>query len=220
MEDWQKGIRIDAKKPDLGTAQTLINSINELVLREKNDLRAQRNWQFVAVGIMLAYIALLFGVASAASGTSSDQKVPLYGVPLSVLMWGAAGSLAAILYKFYTARRRVRFEVEVRWLIARPIIGIIMSGVTYLAIAAGLVFLSNGSTNNTGTPPAVPPGNIEVYWILAFLAGFSDKFYLRIIDLLVGKTVGEIGEESEQPTNQEEQASKIGESTVLDLSKV
>jgi hypothetical protein len=106
-------------------------------------------------------------------------------------MWGAAGSLAAILYRFYTEKGRVRFASEVRWLIARPIIGIIMGAVVYIALVSGLVLVGGipSTTINQTSSGSTLVGRIEVYWVLAFLAGFSDKFYIGIIDLLVEKTI-------------------------------
>ncbi|MGB5595592.1 MAG: hypothetical protein WBM62_16370, partial [Crocosphaera sp.] len=61
-------------------------------------------------------------------------KLPIIDIPVWVIFWGALGSLSAILYHFYTENKRVKFSKEFRWLIARPIIGIVMSAVAYLAV--------------------------------------------------------------------------------------
>jgi hypothetical protein len=119
----------------------------------------------------------------------------LFGVPVGVILWGAAGSLAAILYRFYTEQGRIRFATEFRWLIARPIIGIIMGGVVFIALTSGLVLLMS-SPSSTDAASALP--HKEAFWIVAFLAGFSDKFYLGVIDLLVARTVK--SEEKDQNT--------------------
>ncbi len=65
-----------------------------------------------------------------------------------------------------------------------------MGAVVYLALVSGMVLF--GVTPSAASQPNVasaPSGRIEVYWIISFLAGFSDKFYIGIINLLVEKTI-------------------------------
>jgi hypothetical protein len=176
---------------NLGEAQSLISSINELIVREEGELRAQRNWRYLSILVIIVYVAVLAVIAIFTDAERTNVKVPVFGIPLSVMVWGATGSLAAILYKFYTEEKRVRFDLEFRWLIARPVIGIIMGAVVYLALAAGLMLIApNPASNTKGTDIATSVARLEVYWVVAFLAGFSDKFYIKIIDLLVERTVG------------------------------
>jgi hypothetical protein len=174
---------------DLGIVQTNINSLSELVAREQAEQRDEKRWQFAAVVTMLLYVAIL---VSAAVWTSDDPNVlesRIIGVPLSVILWGAAGSLGAILYRFYTEQGRIRFAAEFRWLVARPVIGIIMGAVVYLALASGLMLLVPDGAARVETANTAWAGRKEAFWIIAFLAGFSDKFYLGVIDLLVARTV-------------------------------
>lgn len=191
---------------NLGEAQSLVSSISELIVREEGELRAQRNWRFANMVIIVGYIVALVAIAAANAGRT-DAPVPIFGVPPSILMWGAAGSLAAILYRFYTEERRVRFDVEFRWLIARPVIGIIMGAVVYLAMRAGLLLL--GAAPPSGTGGDASASQLGVYWVIAFLAGFSDKFYIGIIDLLVERTMGEQEQETQgQPVEANEPTGK------------
>lgn len=172
----------------ISNAQGYLNSLSELVSREEREQKDERHWQFAAIAIMIAYVGLLIFAARIDFG--SDNPKYLFGVPQSVILWGAAGSLAAILYRFYTEQGRIRFAVEFRWLIARPIIGIIMGGVVYIALTSGLVLLMVSSGGSpAGATAAAPAIHKEAFWIVAFLAGFSDKFYLGVIDLLVARTV-------------------------------
>lgn len=191
--------------PSLGDVETLIGQINELILREKNELQQQRRWRVFAVVIMLIYILLpVIVILRFPEAASKDKIIPVFGIPLSVVMWGAMGSLGALLYRFYTERARVRLDLELRWLIARPIIGVIMGGLAYLAIVSGLALLNTG---NIADPATVTddklPQNLNVFWVLAFLAGFSDKFYVGFIKLLVGRTLG-APDNGEPPTSQPE----------------
>ena len=183
---------------DLGIVQTHLNSLSELVSREEREQRDERRWQYVAIAIIVIYVGALVYFARIDFGAEKPQH--LFGVPVSVLLWGAAGSLAAILYRFYTEQGRIRFSTEFRWLIARPIIGIIMGGVVYIGLTSGLVLLTTAGNNAAAAGGAAAGGaaasgaaaaamHNEAFWIVAFLAGFSDKFYLGVIDLLVARTV-------------------------------
>lgn len=173
---------------ELSIVQSYINSLRELVSREEREQKEERYWQYAAIAIMIVYVAAL--IFAARIDFVSPTPRYLFGVPQSVILWGAAGSLAAILYRFYTEQGQIRFATEFRWLIARPIIGIIMGGVVYVALNSGLVLLTTSSAaQTTATAAANSTININSFWIVAFLAGFSDKFYLGVIDLLVARTV-------------------------------
>jgi hypothetical protein len=168
----------------LSEVENCINSLNELVTREEREQKDERYWQYAAVITMLVYVALLVVAALSTVKNQEMLGTSILGVPLSVILWGATGSLAAILHRFYTEQGRIRFAAEFRWLIARPVIGIIMGAVVYLAFFSGLILLG---AEGSSTPAA--PGERKVFWIIAFLAGFSDKVYLGVIDLLVARTV-------------------------------
>lgn len=198
---------LTADRFSLSEAQFCLDSLNELILREQREQREQRNWQLAALFIMAIYIgglALPVILSEYKTGEPTGVSlIPIFGIPLSVIMWGAAGSLAAILYRFYTEKDRINFAPEVRWLIARPMIGIIMSAVVYIAIVSGLILLgASPRIADQASSAPVPKGQLEVYWALAFLAGFSDKFYIGVINLLVHRSMaGE--DEQEQPTTNE-----------------
>jgi hypothetical protein len=173
----------------LSEVQFRLGLIDELVFREEKEQQEQRRWQYVAVFIMMVYIIGIAVVTLYIDASQSNRPTPIFSLPLSVVMWAATGSLAAILYRFYTEQSRIRLAAEVRWLIARPIIGIIMGAIVYFTVVSGLILLgaSPGAAERASNDP-MPVGRMEVYWIIAFLAGFSDKFYLGIINLLVEKT--------------------------------
>jgi hypothetical protein len=181
------------KEPETGVGQApiLLSQLYELIARGQGTLQAERTWRYAAAAIILAYIAGLGLIVMLVGeyGSNATTPIPVFGVPLSVVMWAAAGSLAAILYRFYTSTGQIRFNVEVRWLIARPVIGIIMGAVVYLALISGLVLIGAGPSSTTINPLA-PPGRLEFYYVVAFLAGFSDKFYVGVINLLTEKFQG------------------------------
>lgn len=69
-----------------------------------------------------------------------------------------------------------------------------MGGMAYLAVNSGMLLLSTRSATDVAQQA---DARLEVFWILAFLAGFSDKFYEGVIDLLVGKALGGTDPEAE-----------------------
>jgi hypothetical protein len=179
------------KVGSLSVVQSCLNSLNELVAREEREQAEEVLWQKCAIAVMFLFVALLIAAAIPTYNNPGLLVKKVFGVPLSVMLWGAAGSLAAILYRFYTEQGQIRFSAEFRWLIARPIIGIIMGAVVYLALVSGLVLISNGADSGAGPGAGAGEGiaRLEALWIVSFLAGFSDKFYLGVIDLLVARTV-------------------------------
>lgn len=183
------------KAATLSAAQSYLNSLNELVTREEREQSDENLWQKWAIAVMFLYVSLIVAAALLTNKRPELLRAAAFGVPLSVILWGASGSLAAILYRFYKEKEQgqIRFALEFRWLIARPIIGIIMGAVVYLALISGLVLISTGggAAADPAAGGALAPSGVrmEAFWIIAFLAGFSDKFYLGVIDLLVARTV-------------------------------
>lgn len=194
---WRKeaGDLLDNNETATSEIKFLLSSIDELVLREKKEQQEQRVWQYAAIGIIVVY---LVGLVIAVLKVDKGLEIPIYDIPISIVLWGALGSLAAILYKFYTEQNRIHLEYEVRWLIARPVIGIIMGAVTYFALRSGLILLG-------ATPSSIKDSN-AIYSIISFLAGFSDKFYIGIINLLVEKTFMVTEQQKDEVT--QEQAKK------------
>lgn len=133
--------------------------------------------------IILFYLVLIILLIYFSHTLPEDTKIPLVGVPLSVAAWAGLGSISAILFIFYRMQT-VRLKDEVRWMIARPIIGIIMGALAYLAIKIGLIVASSGSQTIGGQNAATPDPRLELMWIVAFLGGFSDRFFDSLIGSL------------------------------------
>ncbi|MBV7331305.1 HEAT repeat domain-containing protein [Chloroflexi bacterium TSY] len=93
----------------------------------------------------------------------AEGDLPALGVPYSVICWSALGSIAAMLYQFLN--RPVSQLETVKWLVARPIQGIIMGSFLYLIVEGGLFILSSEQVVRT-----------EMAAVIGFLGGFSDKF--------------------------------------------
>lgn len=160
--------------------QSAITFIHQAIIIEKSQKQSQRQWQMAVIVATVIYIVIVFLPLIFGRNWQLLELIPVYSVPWAIVMWGAAGSLAHILHRFYNQRGRVRFDVELRWVLARPMIGILMSGVSYMAISSGLVVLGSQPPDATEATLA----EFGIYAVIGFLAGFSDRFFERIIALL------------------------------------
>lgn len=171
--------------PGWDDAQFMLTQWEELLNDEERELQGERNWKIMSIGIALLYLVLL--LLAIPFFRANDKSYDVFGIPFSIVVWGGLGSFAAILYKFYKSPRRVNFEIEFRWLIARPIIGIIMGALAYLALISSLLIFNATSSGASQQVDFQETGQFAQFWIVAFLAGFSDKFYEKIIEWLTGK---------------------------------
>ena len=122
-----------------------------------------------------------------ASGMKGETALPVLGVPSCVLLWSVIGSFAAILYRFSNAGDR-ELEDPLRWLFSRPLTGIIMGAITFLVLRAGLLTMSPAPAEANAVEKL---GTNEIMWLVAFLAGFSDRFADGLLKSLVGRFGGE-----------------------------
>jgi hypothetical protein len=141
--------------------------------------------QWISPILVLLYILIIIGIIILTPGLDESLKIPVIGIPVSVLIWSLLGSVAAILYRFYNFQLTKLMQVspQVSWLIARPLTGVIMGMVSYVAIIAGL-FIFSGDTPTTLGIPAIRP---QLLWLVAFLAGFSDQFHEGFIHAIIDK---------------------------------
>lgn len=154
---------------------------SDLIKDEGDERREGRNWKLMSILISVVYLLLIL-ISIPSFGTQPD----VFGIPFRIVIWSALGSFAAILYRFYKSPIRIKFEKEFRWLIARPIIGIIMGSLSYLALVSGALIFS--VTSSADLPDNLKSaGEQWQYWMVAFLGGFSDKFYEKVIEWLTSK---------------------------------
>lgn len=91
--------------------------------------------------------------------------------------FGALGGVAIGLYGIYSHLTSRDFDPKFRlWYISKPFIGGIFGWFAYLVYYIGLVSVQ-GIRADVHTP--------EVAFIIAFLAGFNERFTVRIIDRLL-----------------------------------
>jgi hypothetical protein len=92
--------------------------------------------------------------------------------------FGALGGVTVALYGIYSHVQVRDFDAKYRlWYVCKPIVGAIFGWFVYLVYYVGLVSVQGSSSVNVQTP-AVP-------YAIAFLAGFSERFTVQIIDKLM-----------------------------------
>src|SRR5450631_2017096 len=171
----------------LNDAIFTVHRVHASIAREQELEKKRGSLGVGFITLSLVYIAVIIGIIVYGNNSCNWLQKTVIGIPISVLLWSFLGSLAAILYRFYNSRLSdlSQVSVELNWLIARPLIGVIMGMLSFVIISAGLLVF--GPATQPGNDPSIRP---QLLWAVAFLAGFSDKFYLGFIDSLVGKFSG------------------------------
>ena len=111
------------------------------------------------------------------SGLDMNWTIPIFSVPVPIVLWSLIGSLAAMFYRFNTSAET---EDPLRILLTRPVFGVGMGMIVYFLIASFLV-------------PEIAAGSLGTHkamWVVAFLAGFSDRFVDFTFNLIVGTLGG------------------------------
>lgn len=181
----------------LSRAQFEVRRVHVVISKEQQLQRGEAQLRWIVPVLVLVYVAVvILLIIFGGSAWTTTTEIPIIGVPLSVILWAVIGSIAAMLYRFYT-RDRTRTTDEIRWLIARPIIGIVMGALSYLTIISGLFIFGSAVGVNSDPSTARP----QLLWVVAFLGGFSDKFFEAIISAVVGRISSP---KQEAPTNQKQ----------------
>jgi hypothetical protein len=147
----------------------------------KNEQKRRKKIRLVAVLVSLFSIVGI-GIFVFVNKDKEIGEIGMLHLSPQILLWSFIGSLAAILYRF-TYAGDSELNDPLRWLFARPLMGVIMGTIAYLVLKAGFITLQEGSSAR-GTKL-----NEQVLWLIAFLAGFSDRFS----DMLLRNTVGRFG---------------------------
>jgi hypothetical protein len=134
----------------------------------------------VIIGILYLF-AMVFGIAFAtgllrAGITAADMnKLLLLGVPGPIWMWSVIGSLTSMLLRAGSTHF-ADFGEAIRWLLFRPVVGLVMGVLTYLIVATGLLVFAGSS--DTRAP--------ELVWLIAFAGSFSNTLSIHLLQKLLG----------------------------------
>jgi hypothetical protein len=129
------------------------------------------------------------------STTNLDKlKTPILGIPGPVIIWSLIGSFAAMLHR-YNHRPIEDFDNAEKWLLTRPVQGVVLGSTFYLVLNSGLFLIPGINSSNSSIKD-------EVTLILSFLVGFSDRFVDSVFNALVNRYSRENVNQEENKTNQ------------------
>jgi hypothetical protein len=176
---------------DFETIDQRISQLEAIIDRDNQDRKARQRIRVYAVSVsIIVFIGLfIFAFNSSSINVLPNYLIPFFQVPLAVFFWSAIGSFSSLIYRFNKSSDD-ELQDPLRWLITRPLIGIIMGSVVFLVIKTG--YLTLGSTDISTDPN-------ELIYLVSFLVGFSDQFTEGILKNLIGKLGGDRDKEITMP---------------------
>lgn len=98
--------------------------------------------------------------------------------PLQTAWFGALGGITIAIYGIYSHIQRGDFDPNYKlWYLCKPIMGAIFGWFVYLIFFLGMVSIQGVNQDKLQRP--------ELAFLIAFLAGFSERFTIQMIDKLM-----------------------------------
>ena len=157
-----------------------------MTTRKSSDIPLAEEKKFFWLTIIYVVVLLLIvGIVSALLWNKPDPII-MY-VPVPILEWAFVGSMIAVLY--HLAYRKKVWDSNLglyTWVIAKPIIGLVMGALVY--------FLALGGGKLLNAPADAFKGD-QIHWLnaIAFIGGFSDELSIGLINRIVDQTLGKDG---------------------------
>lgn len=153
----------------------------EQAIRRTHGRQSSRRYGVIGTTLgLIGTVALV--VWAHRSGLDMNWTIPIFSVPVPIVLWSLIGSLAAMFYRFNISKET---EDPLRMLLTRPVYGVGMGMIVYFLIASFLV----------PEIAALSLGTHKAMWVVAFLTGFSDRFIDFTFKLIVG-TLGTLSKTS------------------------
>ncbi len=175
---------------EIGQVEMVISQIELFLKRNQANIDTRASHRALAVWVVVLIVTALIGLIalSPALMISTDSVIPLIRVPLPIVIWSSIGSLGAMLYRFNNSTD-AELADPLRWSFTRPLTGVLMGIITYMAFKIGTLVLQPTAVGVSGAKGVPVPE--ELLWMAAFLAGFSDRFADSILRTLAGRLGGE-----------------------------
>jgi hypothetical protein len=142
----------------------------------------------LVVVVVVAAVLLAGGVVYARLVWNKADYV-IFFVPSTPLFWAFTGGSVRVLYGLISGSRR---EAIYTWALVRPIIGAAMGAFACLALVSGLVLVQSSPPPSPSDVAGDPAGadrsplRPEFVCALAFVAGYSDRFSMNLLERITG----------------------------------
>jgi hypothetical protein len=159
------------------------DQIEAVLDRNRASMRARSRARTLVVFMSTASIGAIaiLCVFSSKFELTSSSAIPLLDIPVTVILWSALGSIAAMLYRFNNSSV-AELSDPLRWSFTRPLTGIFMGIIAYLAIKVGMLVAHPSIKGSVEQP--------QLLWLVSFLAGFSDRMSESVLKVLGNKISG------------------------------
>ena len=178
--------RLSAAKGHISTARHWLNMAI--------DCAGWHKWGIAALLLELLYLVtlpvLLFVIILATDLSREDVVNSTFRtVPMFVFVWGFLGGVAWCMYSgSYWTTRRLFDKHYLAWYISHPWMSAVLGAAVSLLVYAGIVGLTNSDASGS------TPFHASVSAV-SFVAGFSTKYFWKVLDANVRKLFGETGGE-------------------------
>jgi len=168
---------------------SLLNDAKRIITIQERDNKLNNIldifYFFIVLMYMLALAILMFLTYV---HNTQDIEIPFFKVPLWTVVSGALGSIASMLYRAYKIKIN-NYKLEFRRLIARPVLGILISVIVYLFLASTL---PNSTTDDKFK-------NITL--LICFIVSFSDRALDTMIRAFIDVVDSRVPERSKNHTD-------------------
>jgi hypothetical protein len=172
-----------------------MTDIAERLIVVQRLVHQDRRRRMLTVSVVIGYIGLAMlatgafaiiwgGRLPAVVTPLADQRLPLVKVPWPVLIWSLIGSFASMIHQF-NQKPIADFGDAIKWLLTRPVQGMVLGAAFYLVVTSGLLLLTGTAAGKAGVMVAD-----DVILALAFLVGFSDRFADRVFSAVARAVPG------------------------------
>lgn len=157
-------------------AEENLNRALVIIDRNFTTTRSIKRMIFTVIVSSIFYLSII-GILAYLAFTQVEFNV--LGVPGLVLAWGCLGGVTVILFRHRSMmEKKWPFDLRWLWIAVRPLLGMVMGAFVFLGVVSGLLLFGTSSTQ--GVP------QIQILSALAFVAGFSDRFWEILISSALG----------------------------------
>ena len=183
------------QEPKVREALSIITEIENFKIRIDQILEEDRKRRNKTTIIIICYILFVITFIAFITYQFGDQfvlgeapleqsNIPLLGIPWPIIVWSLIGSFAAMISTF-NEQPIYDFQDTLKWLLTRPVQGVVLGSAFYLVLTSGLFLLTGTiSTDNLGQDNQNLMSE-RVILVLSFLVSYSDRFGREVFDLLI-----------------------------------